>query len=209
MPTDGILAGVSRFRAYFQENQEPLELLATQGQAPQALFIGCSDSRVPPEWITQSDPGDLFVTRNVGNIIPPYGTGETNIGAVIEYAVLRLNVEHIVLCGHTDCGCIRSLDQAADWIHEPHIARWIDYARPAKTQIEASGLPEEERHLATVRANVLLQLQNLRTYDPVRDGEEAGTLTLHGWVYHVETGIIEAYDWETSSWRPLSLPAPD
>ena len=209
MPTGRILAGIGRFRACFQENRQLFELLATEGQAPQALFIGCSDSRVPPEWITQSDPGDLFVTRNLGNIVPPYGTGQTNIGAAIEYAVLRLNVEHIVLCGHTDCGCIRSLDQAADWIREPHIARWIDYARPAKTQIEASGLPEEERHLATVRANVLLQLQNLRTYDPVRDGEEAGTLTLQGWVYHVETGIIEAYDWEMSSWRPLSLPAPD
>ena len=206
MPTERILAGIGRFRVYFRENRELFELLATQGQAPQALFIGCSDSRVPPEWITQSDPGDLFVTRNLGNIVPPYGTGHTNIGAAIEYAVLRLNVEHIVLCGHTDCGCIRSLDQAADWIREPHIARWIDYARPAKTQIEASGLPEEERHLATVRANVLLQLQNLRTYDPVRDGEEAGTLTLHGWVYHVETGLIEAHDPETYTWSPVEPP---
>ncbi len=203
MPTDRILAGVGRFRAYFQENQELFELLATEGQAPQALFIGCCDSRVPPEWITQSDPGDLFVTRSLGNIVPPYGTGQANIGAAIEYAVLRLNVEHIVLCGHTDCSCIRSLDLATDWMREPHIARWIEHARPAKTQVEASGLPEEEQHLATVRANVLLQLQNLRTYDPVRNGEKARTLTLHGWVYHLETGIIEAYDSETSSWSPL------
>lgn len=203
MPTDRILAGVGRFRAYFDENRELFELLATEGQAPQALFIGCSDSRVPPEWITQSDPGDLFVTRNPGNIVPPYGAGQTNVGAAIEYAVLRLNVEHIILCGHTDCSGIRSLDRASDWIREPHIARWIDYARPAQTQIEASGLPEEERHLATVRTNVLLQLQNLRTYDPVRNGEKAGFLTLHGWVYHVERGIIEAYDSETSSWGAL------
>lgn len=203
MPTDRILAGVGRFRAYFQENQELFELLATEGQAPQALFIGCCDSRVPPEWITQSDPGDLFVTRSLGNIVPPYGTGQANIGAAIEYAVLRLNVEHIVLCGHTDCSCVRSLDLATDWMREPHIARWIEHARPAKTQVEASGLPEEEQHLATVRANVLLQLQNLRTYDPVRNGEKARTLTLHGWVYHLETGIIEAYDSETSSWSPL------
>lgn len=203
MPTERILAGIGRFRAYFQENRELFELLATEGQAPQALFIGCCDSRVPPEWITQSDPGDLFVTRSLGNIVPPYGTGQANIGAAIEYAVLRLNVEHIVLCGHTDCSCVRSLDLATDWIREPHIARWIEHPRPAKTQVEASGLPEEEQHLATVRANVLLQLQNLRTYDPVRNGEKARTLTLHGWVYHLETGIIEAYDSETSSWSPL------
>jgi carbonic anhydrase len=203
MPTDRILTGLGRFHTYFEENQELFELLANEGQAPQALFIGCSDSRVPPEWITQCDPGDLFVTRNLGNIVPPYGTGQTAIGAVVEYAVLQLNVRHIILCGHTDCGSIRALDQAADWIRDPHIARWIEHARPAKTQIEASGLPEEERHLATVRANVLLQLENLRSYDPVRTGEKTGVITLHGWVYHLETGTIEAYHSETSSWTPV------
>jgi carbonic anhydrase len=203
MPTDRILAGVGRFRANYDEMRELFELLANEGQAPQALFIGCSDSRVPPEWITQCDPGDLFVTRNLGNIVPPYGTGQSYIGAVVEYAVLRLSVRHIILCGHTDCGGIRALDQATDWSREPHVARWIEQARPAKTQIEASGLPEEEWHLATVRANVLLQLENLRSYDPVRTGEKNGALTLHGWVYHLETGIIEAYDSETSFWSPV------
>jgi carbonic anhydrase len=203
MPTDRILAGIGRFRTHFEENRELFELLANEGQAPQALFIGCSDSRVPPEWITQCDPGDLFVTRNVGNIVPPYGTGQTAIGAVVEFAVLQLNVGHIILCGHTDCGGIMALDQAADWIREPHMARWIEHARPAKTQIEASGLPEEERHLATVRANVLLQLENLRSYDPVRTGEKTGALTLHGWVYHLETGTIEAYHSKTSTWTPV------
>ena len=203
MPTDRILAGIGRFREYFQENRELFELLANEGQAPQALFIGCSDSRVPPEWITQCDPGDLFVTRNVGNIVPPFGSGQTDIGAVVEYAVLQLNVRQIILCGHTDCGGIRALDQAANWIREPHIARRIEHARPAKTQIEASGLPEEEWHLATVRANVLLQLENLRSYDPVRTGEKTGEITLHGWVYHLESGIIEAYDPKTSSWNPV------
>ena len=196
MPTDRILTGVARFRTYFQENRELFELLATEGQSPQALFIGCSDSRVAPEWITQCDPGDLFVARNIANIVPPYGTGQTGIGAVIEYAVLRLKVRQIILCGHTGCAGIHFLDEAADWTCEPHIARWIEHARPAKTQVDASGLPEEERHVATVRANVLLQLENLRSYDPVRNGEKAGTLTLHGWVYHLATGIIEAYDAE-------------
>jgi carbonic anhydrase len=206
MPTDRILAGIGRFQDYFEENRELLELLAAEGQAPQALFIGCCDSRAAPEWITQCDPGDLFVTRHVGNIVPPYGSGQSSIGAVIEYAVLQLAVRHIILCGHTDCGGIRALDQATDWLGKPHIARWIEYARPAKTQVEAGGLPEEERHLAAVRANVLLQVENLRSYDPVRAGERAGTLTLHGWVYHLATGIIEAYDSETGSWSPLGAP---
>jgi carbonic anhydrase len=203
VPTERILAGLGRFRAYFQENRELFELLASEGQAPQALFISCSDSRVPPEWITQTDPGDLFVTRNLGNIVPPYGTGQTDIGAVVEYAVLRLHVRHIILCGHTDCGGIRALDQAADWSREPHIARWIEHARPAKTQIEASSIPEEQRHLATVRANVLLQLENLRSYDSVRTGEKSEALTLHGWVYILDTGTIEAYNAELSTWSPL------
>jgi len=203
MPTDRILAGIGRFRTYFEENRDLFELLADEGQAPQALFIGCSDSRVPPEWITQCDPGDLFVTRNMGNIVPPYGSGETQLGAVVEYALLRLRVRHVIVCGHTDCGCIKALDQAVDWMREPHIARWIEHARPAKTQVEASGLPEDERHLATVRANVRLQLENLRSYDPVRTGEQAGEVVLHGWVYHLKTGIIEAHDPETNSWRPV------
>ena len=203
MPTERILAGIERFQAYFKENRELFELLATAGQSPQALFIGCSDSRVPPEFISQSEPGDLFVTRNPGSVVPPYGSGQTEMGAVVEYAVLHLKVQHIILCGHTDCGCIRALDRAIDSSREPHIARWIEYTRPAKTQVEASGLPEEERHVATVRANVLLQLENLRTYDPVRAGEKVGTLAIHGWVYHLETGTIEAYDSETKSWRPL------
>jgi len=206
MPSDKILTGISRYRAYFEEHRELFELLANEGQTPDALFIGCSDSRAAPEWITQCDPGDLFVTRNVGNIVPPYGSGQTSIGAVIEFAVLQLAVRHIVLCGHTDCEGIKALGQAADWFGEPHIARWIEYARPAKTQVDASGLPEEERHLATVRANVLLQLENLRTYDPVRTGERSGTLTLHGWVYHLETGLIEACEPVTRSWSPVESP---
>jgi carbonic anhydrase len=203
MPTERILAGIGRFRTYFEENRELFELLASEGQAPQALFVGCSDSRVSPEWITQSDPGDLFVTRNLGNIVPPYGTGQTDIGAVVEYAVLRLHVRHIILCGHTDCGGIEALDKAANWSREPHISRWIEHARPAKTQIEASNLREEKRHLATVRANVLLQLENLRSYDCVRTGEKSESLTLHGWVYILDTGTIEAYDAELSAWSPV------
>ena len=203
MPTDRILAGIGRFQTYFEENRELFELLAEEGQAPEALFIGCSDSRVAPEWITQCDPGDLFVARSVGNIVPPYGSGQSGIGAVIEFAVQQLGVRHIILCGHTDCGGIQALDQAADWSREPHIARWIEHARPARTQVEASGLPEEERHLAAVRANVLIQLENLRSYDPVRTGERAGTLTLHGWVYHLETGRIKAYNPDTGSWNPV------
>ena len=206
MPTPKILTGIGRFQEYFRQNRELFEHLATQGQSPEALVVGCSDSRVPSELLSQVDPGDLFVTRNVANIVPPYGTGELGVGAVVEYAVLHLHVKHIVVQGHTDCGGIRALDQPPDWSREPHIARWIDHARPAKTKVEASGLPVEEHHLAIVRENVLLQLEHLRSYDPVREGERAGALQLHGWVYHLEAGTFDAYDPETATWGPIEPP---
>lgn len=190
-------------QTYSEANQEPPELLSSQGQAPEALFIGCCDSRTGPELITRSKPGDLFVTRTLANIVPPYGTGEMSVGAVVEYAVRRLRVTKIIVCGHTDCGGIWALDKPPDWSREPHIARWIEHARPAKTRIEASGLSEKEHHLATVRENVLLQLEHLRSYDPVREGERIGTLTLHGWVYRLETGTIEAYNPETNGFTAV------
>jgi len=208
MPTPKILAGIGHFEQVFEENREMFERLAAQGQAPEVLSIGCSDSRVPSELLTQLEPGDLFVTRNVANIVPPFGTGEMSVGAVVEYAVLHLHVKHIVVLGHTDCGGIKALDSQADWSREPHIARWIEHARPAKTKVEASGLPPEERHLAIVRENVLLQVEHLRSYDPVRQGERDGTLALHGWVYHLEKGTFEAYDPETGAWSPVK-PAGD
>lgn len=206
MPTPKIMAGIGRFQTYYVENITLFEQLATQGQSPEVLFIGCSDSRVVPELITGAEPGDLFVTRNVGNIVPPYGTGDMGIGAVVEYAVLDLQVQHAVICGHTDCGGIKALQSLPDWSSEPHIARWLEHARPAQTRVEASGVPPEERQLAMVRENVLLQLEHLRSYDPVREGERSGTLALHGWVYHLETGEVEAYDATDGTWSVLQPP---
>ncbi|MGD8627344.1 MAG: carbonic anhydrase [Anaerolineae bacterium] len=202
MPTDKILAGIGRFQEEFQANRALFERLAIK-QEPKMLFITCSDSRVAPELITGAEAGDLFVARTIANIVPPYGTGAIGAGAVIEYAILHLHMEHIVICGHTDCGGIKGLDAALDLSREPHIARWLDLARPAKTKVEAGGFPQEARHLATVRENVLLQLENLRSYDPVRDALRAGSLALHGWVYHLESGAIEAYDAESGTWKPL------
>ena len=198
-----IVEGIRRFQERREQDLELYRRLAEEGQAPVALFIGCSDSRVPPEVIADAGPGVLFVTRNVANIVPPYGSGEAAVGAVVEYAVRHLHVQQIIVCGHTDCGGIKALDAQLSWDREPHIARWIEHARPAKTKVQASGLPAEECHLATVRENVLLQLEHLRSYDPVRDAERAGTLTLAGWVYHLDTGAVEAYDPQTGGWTSM------
>jgi carbonic anhydrase len=204
VPTPNIVSGVQKFQEHYSKNRDRFEVLATQGQSPQVLFISCSDSRVVPELLTGAEPGDLFVARNVANIVPPYGTGDMGMGAIVEYAVLHLHVPYIILCGHTDCGGIKALDVQPDWSSEPHIARWIENARSAKTKVEASGLPADEQSLAMIRENVLLQLEHLRSYDPVRDAERKGTLELQGWVYHLETGVVEAFDPETGTWKALS-----
>jgi carbonic anhydrase len=203
MAMDRIVAGISRFQDEYQHNPDLFGELATQGQAPEILFIGCSDSRVPPEIITGAEPGDLFVLRDLGNIVPPYGTGEMAIGAVLEYALLELPVGHIILCGHTDCGAIQALDEHPDWIHASHLARWIEHARPVQTKVEASGLGRSQWQLAMVRENVLLQLEHLRSYDMVRQSEREGKVVLHGWVYHLETGEVEAYDRKRNAWQTI------
>ncbi|MBN1657856.1 MAG: carbonic anhydrase [Anaerolineae bacterium] len=203
MPTPKILRGIERSRGYYEQNRALFDRLVAEGQAPQVLWIGCSDSRIVPELITGAEPGDLFVVRNVANVVPPYGTGETSAGAAIEYAIRHLHVPHAVICGHTDCGGIKALGAPLDLGHEPHIVRWVEHARPAATKVEAAGWPEEARHLAIVRENVLLQMDHLRSYDPVRAAGRAGRLTLHGWVYHLESGEIERYDTGTSRWVPL------
>jgi carbonic anhydrase len=203
MPTEKILAGARRSKQVFEANRPLYEALATRGQNPKVMFICCSDSRLVPDLITGAEAGDLFVVRNVGNIVPPFGLSEVGPGAAVEYAVLHLGVEHLVVCGHTDCGGIKALDHPPNWSREPHIARWIDNARPAQTKVQASGLPPEELHLATVRENVLLQLEHLRSYDPVRDAERNGRLVLHGWVYYLESGALERFEPESASWQEL------
>ena len=202
MPTPQILAGIRQFQECHQGDPELFARLAAHGQSPDVLVIACCDSRVSPELITSAKPGDLFVVRTVGTVVPPFGSGQMGVGAAIEFGVLELGVGHIIVCGHTDCGGIQALNSPPDWSRRSHLARWVEHARPAKTTVDARRVPEEERHLATVRQNVLLQLEHLRSYDPVREGERAGTLTLHAWVYHLETGAIEAYNEEPGAWSP-------
>ena len=178
---------------FFENEQELLETLAHQGQFPEAMFIGCSDSRVVPESLTGARPGDLFVVRIVANIVPPYGTGQNAVGAAVEYAVRHLKVKHLILCGHTDCGGIKALDHPLDMAAEPAISGWVEFARPAQTRIDARGLAGEGRHQAIVEENVLLQLENLQTYDAVRRALAENRLELHGWVYDLAGRQLRYY----------------
>jgi carbonic anhydrase len=198
MPQDPLMERSRALRAdFFEGNAELFAALSSKGQFPEAMFIGCSDSRVLPEQLTGSAPGDLFVLREIANIVPPFGTAGDAAGAAIEYAVLHIHVKHIIICGHTDCGGIKALDGHIDQATEPHIARWLALVRPAQTQVDAHGIDPEERHRAIVEQNVLNQLVNIQTYDCVRRALDANALELHGWVYDLSNGRISYWDADT------------
>ncbi len=200
MTTDTLLAGNRRFKQRFVADQERFRRLADEGQHPEVLWIGCSDSRVIPEQITSADFGELFVVRNVANVVPPFGPQGDAVGAAIEFAVLHLGVSDIVICGHTRCGGIMALAQAVDPSRQPHMARWLNLVRLALPQADVTDHSAEQRTTAIARANVLLQRQNLRTYGCVQDAERARALSVHAWMYDLHNGDLLVFNDESSTW---------
>jgi carbonic anhydrase len=204
MPTRKLLDGHQRFREKFESEHEVFERLAEEGQNPKVLWIGCSDSRVVPELITGADPGELFDVRNIANIVPPAPTIACATGAAVEYAVLHLEVSHIVVCGHTGCGGIKALESPPSAETEPHIASWLELAGPARERVLARDLPPDEIYLETIKANVLLQCENLRTYPCVLAAERSGAISVHAWLYDLQTGEISEHDSGFETWRPIA-----
>jgi carbonic anhydrase len=204
VPTRKLLDGHRRFREKFESDHLVFKRLAEDGQNPKVLWIGCSDSRVIPELITGADPGELFDVRNIANIVPPAPTLACSTGAAIEYAVLHLEVNHIVICGHTDCGGIKALENPPSARAEPHIASWLELAAPARQQVLARDLPSDEIYLETIKTNVLLQCEHLRTYPCVAEREGSGALSIHLWLYDLRTGEILEFDRSTGSWEGIA-----
>jgi carbonic anhydrase len=191
-----IIRGIHEFQNnVFSSNRELFERLAS-GQKPEALFITCSDSRVLPNLITQTKPGELFILRNAGNIIPPYGAANGGEGATIEYAVTALGIKDIIICGHTHCGAMQGLHQQDKLAHMPSVLNWLQHAEATRRIIQDKYQDEQEEDmiLDTIKENVLVQLENLRTHPCVAAGIAKNNLKLHGWVYHIETGEVYAYD---------------
>ncbi len=202
-----LTASVQPRESYLKTHQTLLKQLAEDGQHPKALFVTCSDSRIMPEQLLGLAPGDMFMLRNIANIIPPVANiippvaniippieqSESGIISILEYAILKLHVPHIIICGHTQCGGIQGLDQQLDANKVPAISRWLEFAQPAKKEVDLSmpDLSAEGRHLAIVEQNVLLQLNHLKSYPFVQEVFESGNLTLHGWVYHLDTQKIK------------------
>lgn len=197
-----IIQGVINFeKLVFGEKQALFQQLAA-GQRPLALFITCSDSRIIPDLLAQTDPGELFVLRNAGNLVPPYGAGTGGEAATIEYALTQLRVRDIILCGHSKCGAMHGLLEPEALKHLPSVSGWLDHARTLLPKIP-DGLSPEERLERAIEENVLLQLEHLKTHPAVRDALAARTVRLRGWVYHFEKGKVESYDPLTGIFGPL------
>jgi carbonic anhydrase len=201
---DEIIAGIRQFqRDIFPEHRELFERLAA-GQSPGAMLITCSDSRVDPFLLTQSRPGDLFVVRNPGNLVPPFGAGVGAEAAAIEYAVVALGVRDIIVCGHSGCEAMTGLVDPARLRNLPRMAQWLGHADKVRSALLAvGGLDAPDALERAIAANVLVQLDHLRTHPSVAAAVEADRLRLHGWVYHIATGEVTTYDAEQQGFRPL------
>nr|WP_221439723.1 carbonic anhydrase [Roseateles oligotrophus] len=204
---------------YFPQYQARFKDLVEQGQRPSTLFIGCSDSRLVPYLLTGAGPGDLFLVRNVGAFVPPYdgmlnkkpeagGHGQERephwvglhgTAAAIEYAVLTLKVEHIIVCGHSHCGGIRALyDEQPE--EAPNLRAWLELGREAALPVQLSS----EALRRTEERSVVLQLERLMDYPMVRARVERGEISLHGWHYVIEAGEVHVFDVKSGSFVPAS-----
>jgi carbonic anhydrase len=191
-----LVDGLHKFKAeVFNSNKELYQPLV-DGQRPEVLFITCSDSRVAPNLITQTDPGELFILRNAGNIVPPYGMSASGEAATVEFAVLALGVRHIIVCGHTNCSAMSELIDPHVADHAPAIRAWLTHAEATRRVVEENypHVTGPARLTVTVEENVLTQIEHLRSHPVVRARVARGELSLHGWVYKLETGEVFQYD---------------
>jgi carbonic anhydrase len=198
--------GVLRFQdEVFPEKKSLFERLS-QGQQPEALFFTCSDSRIETAMITQTDPGELFVCRNAGNIVPPHSNQTGAMTASLEFAMAVLKVPHIVICGHTECGAMKGAMNPDSLTALPHVREWLSYSQAAVQIADelGAGMSEAERVRIVTEQNVVLQLQHLRTHPTVAVRLAKKELTLHGWVYDIKTGEVSAYDAQSESFVPVT-----
>lgn len=200
-----VIDGFLRFQKdVFPQRTELFKRLATR-QQPRTLFISCSDSRLVPELVTQREPGDLFVIRNAGNIVPCYGPEPGGVTATVEYAVAALGVTDVVICGHSDCGAMTAIATCQCLDHMPAVRNWLRYADSARVVNEAREHRDQHARIdSMVRENVIAQLANLKTHPSVRLALEQQRLALHGWVYDIETGSIDTLDGTSYRFVPLA-----
>jgi carbonic anhydrase len=201
-----LIDGLHQFQSHIFGPQRAMFERLADGQHPETLFITCSDSRINPNLITQTQPGDLFILRNAGNIVPPYGAGHGGEGATIEYAVAALGVRDIVLCGHSHCGAIKGLLSPDSVKDLPAVAAWLSNAESTRRIVREkySDRTGEALETTAIEENVLVQLENLRTHPSVAARLATRKLKLHGWVYKIETGQVFAYEPEKNQFSSIA-----
>jgi carbonic anhydrase len=193
---DALRRGVGRFRSHVFPTRRTLFQRLASSQAPKALFLTCADSRLVPPLITHTGPGELFIERNPGNIVPVYEEAAVDVSASIEYAITALRTRHVIVCGHSDCGAVRGLLDPARLGDMPATSRWLTHGAEATWRLHCDGGPTDEVSLLRrlTRLNVVVQMENLRTHPSVQIALAKGALRIHGWVYDIGTGTIQAYD---------------
>ena len=206
---DQIRKGVRRFRReIFARRKELYESLA-DNQKPDALFVTCGDSRIDPSLLTGTEPGQIFVERTPGNIVPIHdATARVGVSASIEYAVAVLRVQDIVICGHSACGAMKGLLHPEGLRAIPATARWLTFAAPAVEVLERDhpGREEEERLVILTQLNVVEQMAHLHTHPAVEARFKTGALGIHGWFYEIHTGRVDAYNPATGKFEPWPDP---
>ena len=205
-------------RDVFSNARSLYNKLATDGQSPKALMISCADSRIVPEHIVQAEPGDLFVCRNAGNIVPPYATQNGGVTSTVEYAVMALGIRDLIVCGHSDCGAMKGLaGDPAKLDAMPNVVAWLRHGGAAREVVNQSypHLDEGARFRAISLENVVTQLAHLRTHPSVAAGIARGEIALHGWFVDIHAGQILALDGVSGRFQqivegqpmPVALPA--
>ena len=199
-----IVNGYLQFKeSGFEERKDLFEKLSNS-QSPEVLFITCSDSRIDPNLITQTEPGDLFVIRNAGNIVPPHTRESDGIAASIEFAVVALGVKHIVVCGHSNCGAMKGALNTSGLTALPKVKGWLNYCSEAVTIVQS-----RERNLASdeldsvTQENVLLQIRRLEQYPEISKRMTTGSIEIHGWVYEIGEGTIKCFNQEKQGFIEL------
>ncbi len=203
---DKIAAGVVKFQQEAYEERRDLFAKLADGQSPEALFITCSDSRIDPNLLTQTQPGELFICRNAGNIVPPHTNNTGAMTASIEFAVGALKVPHIIVCGHSECGAMKGAMNPDGLDDFPHVKEWLGFARAAAlvTKRKGAALDDKDKLDMLIRENVLLQLAHLKTHPYVALQLAAGETELHGWVYDIRSGEVLAYDERANAFIPVA-----
>lgn len=205
-----LVKGLHKFRSeVFGENEDLFRRLS-KGQAPEAVFITCSDSRINPNLLTQTGPGDLFILRNAGNLVPPYGAASSGEAATIEFALCELGVRNIIVCGHTLCGAMRALMSPPSTAELPAVRSWLQHAEGTRRLVAENYGHLEGDALATAAAeeNVLAQIENLRTHPSVHSRLARRELAIFAWVYKIQTGDVFQYSPEQEEYVPFMKAEP-